>query len=90
MSFCPILSAVDHADNQEYPHLGAIVQEFAQNRPDQVAEMVNTGGVDVKELVEVAPFVRASDLVGKEKEASVPVFGHHSIGTVRIPLLSIG
>lgn len=57
-----ILNAGDNAENREHPHLGTIVEEIAENRPDQVAEMVNTGEVEVEELVEVAPFVKASAL----------------------------
>lgn len=33
-----------------------------ENRPDQVAEMVNTGEVEMEELVELAPFEKASAL----------------------------
>ncbi|NOU82880.1 helix-turn-helix domain-containing protein [Paenibacillus sp. LMG 31459] len=57
-----ILNAGDNTENREHQHLGTIVEEIAENRPDQVAEMVNTGEVEMEELVELAPFVKASAL----------------------------
>lgn len=57
-----ILNAGNHADHREHPHMGRIVEEIAGNRPGQVAEMVNAGKLEMEELVEVAPFVKASAL----------------------------
>lgn len=57
-----ILNAGDNTEIREHPHLGTIVEEIAENRPEQVAEMVNTGEAELEELVEVAPFVKASAL----------------------------
>lgn len=57
-----ILNAGDNTGHQEQPHLGMIVEKIAENRPEQVAEMVNTGKAEIEELVEVAPLVKASTL----------------------------
>ncbi|WP_164522662.1 helix-turn-helix transcriptional regulator [Paenibacillus baekrokdamisoli] len=57
-----IINAGENSENREHQHLGTIVREIAENRLEQVAEMVNTGEVELEELVEVAPFVKASAL----------------------------
>lgn len=57
-----ILSAGEALENREHQHIGKIVEEFVENRLEQVAEMVNNGVAEVEELIEVAPLVKASAL----------------------------
>ena len=57
-----IMNAGESLGNLKYPHIGKIVEHISENKTEQVAEMINAGEVNVEELVEVAPMVKASTL----------------------------
>lgn len=60
--FGTTVDAIIHGGEEENAHTGYIIEQIADNKPDQVAEMVNIGQIQLSELADVAELVKPSIL----------------------------
>ena len=58
-----LMNGGTNQESSTYIHnLGRIMTGFTENRREEVAEIINTGEVDIEGLIEVAPLLKASEL----------------------------
>lgn len=70
-------AGVDKMDHSK--QLGKIVQHLLEDKPEEVAHLINSGSAQVNELVDIAPIIKSSQLSKVSKKMNTNVWDVDSI-----------
>jgi hypothetical protein len=70
-------AGVDKMDHSK--QLGKIVQHLSEDKPEEVAHLINSGSAQVNELVDIAPIIKSSQLSKVSEKMNTNVWDIDSI-----------